>query len=91
MKMRLCVVMGFILATLLTFLTLYQATSFGQDQLKAFANYKKNIAIIMISLFGRVENTVEKEKCADYQHFFLCPWCFPRLCYVGSFKVGIVW
>ena len=32
----------------------------------------------MISLFHRVENTVEKGENAGYQHFLLYPQCFPE-------------
>ena len=39
----------------------------------------------------RVENTVEKEEDACYQHFFLFPQCFPKPSSLGSLKVGIFW
>ena len=34
---------------------------------------------MMISVFDRVENTVEKGENAGYQHFLLFPQCFPKL------------
>ena len=38
-------------------------------KLKAFADEKLNIAWMTISLFNRIENTVEKGENVDYQHF----------------------
>ena len=60
-------------------------------KLKAFADDKLNVAKRMISLFDRVENTVEKGENAGYQHFLLFPQCFPKPSPLGSLKVGIVW
>ena len=60
-------------------------------KLKAFADDKLNVAKMTISLCGRLENTVEKEENADYQHFLLFPQCFPKPSSLGSLKVGIVW
>ena len=60
-------------------------------KLKAFANNKLNVAIMMISLFNRVENTVGKGKNAGYQHFLLFQQCFQKPSSLGSLKVGIVW
>ena len=34
---------------------------------------------MMISIFGRVENIVENEENAIYQHFFFYQWCFQKL------------
>ena len=58
---------------------------------KAFADNTLNIANMVISFFDRVENTVEKEENAVYQHFLLFPQCFLKPSSLGSFKVGIVW
>ena len=44
---------------------------------------------MMISLFERVENTVEKGENAGYQHFLLFPQCFTKPSSTRSFKVGI--
>ena len=44
----------------------------------------------MISLFDRVENTVEKRENAGYQHFLLFSQCFPKPSALGLLKVGIV-
>ena len=38
-------------------------------KLKAFADDKINVAQMMISVFDRVENIVEKRENAGYQHF----------------------
>ena len=43
----------------------------------------------MISLFDRVENTVGKGENAGYQHFLLCPQCFPKPSFLGSLKVEL--
>ena len=58
---------------------------------KAFADDKLNVARMMISLLGRVENTVGKGENAGYQHFLLFLKCFPKPSSLGSLKVGIVW
>ena len=59
-------------------------------KLKAFADEKLNVAIKTISLFDRVENTVEKGGNAGYQHFLFFPQCFPKPSSLRSLKVGIV-
>ena len=41
------------------------------SKLKAFADDKATVAKMMISLFDRVENIVEKEENAGNQHFLL--------------------
>ena len=46
------------------------------SNMKAFADYKSNVAKIIISVFNRVVNIVGKEKNAGYQHFLLFPQCF---------------
>ena len=61
-----------------------------RTKLKTFADDILNVAKMMISLFDRVENTVEK-KNAGYQHFLLFPRCFPKPSPLGSLKVRIVW
>ena len=60
-------------------------------KLKPFADNKLNAAVMMISLFDRVENTVEKGENAGYQHFLLFPQRFPKAAFFGSLKVRIVW
>ena len=49
-------------------------------KLKAFADYKLNIAQMTISLFDRVgeENPVEKGENAGYQQFLFFPQDFPK-------------
>ena len=47
-------------------------------KLKAFVDNKLNVAKMTISLFDRVENTVQKGENTDYQHFLLFPQCFPK-------------
>ena len=52
-------------------------------KLKAFADDKINVDKMMISVFHRVENIVEKGVNAGYQHFLLFPQCFKRLLSCG--------
>ena len=47
-------------------------------KLKAFADNKLNVALWMISLSDRVENTVGKGETAGCQHFLLFLQCFPK-------------
>ena len=54
-------------------------------KLKAFADNKINVAQMMISVFDRVENIVEKWENAALQHF--SP--FPKMCSKGLF-LGVV-
>ena len=56
---------------------------FDVTKLKAFADEKIIIAQMMISVFDRVENIVEKGENAGNQHFLSFPIMFS--------KVGIVW
>ena len=44
----------------------------------AFSDNKLNIAKINISLFDRMENTVERWENAGHQHFLLSPQCLPK-------------
>ena len=60
-------------------------------KLKALADYKINEAQMMISVFNRVENIVEKGENAGYQHFLLFLQCFQKASLPGSLTVGIVW
>ena len=52
--------------------------------LKAFAEYKNNVAKMMISAFDRVENILGIGENAGYQHFLLFPQCFQK---ASCFKV----
>ena len=52
-----------------------------QNELKAFADDKINVAEMMISLSDRVENIVRKEGNADYQHFLTL---FSMVSFAGS-------
>ena len=45
---------------------------------------------MMISVFDRVENIVEKGENAGYQHFLLFLQCFQKAFFSRSLKVGIV-
>ena len=56
-------------------------------KLKAFADDKLNIVKMVITLFDRVENTVEKGENAGYQHFLLFQQSFPKPSSLGSLKV----
>ena len=60
------------------------------NKLKAFADDKLNVAKMTISLFDRVEITVEKVANAGHQHLLIFPQCFPKPSSLGSLKVGIV-
>ena len=44
-----------------------------RSKLKAFADNKVKFLKMMIFAFDRVENIVEKEENAGYQHFLLFP------------------
>ena len=73
------------------FLNLYPNEKIlDKTKLKAIADDKLNITVMMISLFDRVENTVGKWENAGYQHFFLFLQRFPKLSSLGTLKVGIV-
>ena len=50
--------------------------------MKTFAEKYFNVAQMMISVFQRVENTVEKAEHAGYQYFLLFPQCFQKCFYV---------
>ena len=52
---------------------------------------KQNVAKIIISVFDRIENIVDKGENADYQHFPLFPQCFQMPSPSGLLKFGIVW
>ena len=60
-------------------------------KLTASEDHKLNVAIMTISLFDRVENTVGKVENAGFQHFLLFPQSFRKASLSGSLKVGIVW
>ena len=64
---------------------------FNRTKLRAFADGKLNFAVIMISLFDRVENSVGKGENAGFQHFLLFPKCFPKLPSLRLLKLWIVW
>ena len=51
---------------------------FDVTKLKAFADYKLNVARMIIFLFDRAEYTVGKGRNAGYQHFLLFLQCFPK-------------
>ena len=46
---------------------------------------------MMMSVFDKVENFVEKVENAGYRHFLLFPQCLPKLSVSGSLKLRIVW
>ena len=66
-------------------------TFFGRTKFKAFADNKLNVAIIIISVFNREENIVEKGEDTGNQHFLLSPQCFQKASFLGLLKVEIVW
>ena len=62
-------------------------------EMKAFADDKFSIAKMMVSVFGKVENTVRKGENAGYQHFLLyfSHNSFKSYLSKGHEKPGIVW
>ena len=46
---------------------------------KAVADYKLNVANVIISVLDSVENIVGKGENAGYQHFLLFPQFFPKV------------
>ena len=50
----------------------------GFPKLKAFADDKLNVTKNVEVVFHRIENIVEKEENAGYQHFLLFPQCFQK-------------
>ena len=63
----------------------------ASTKFKALVDNRFNATKLMISVFDRVENNVEKRENAGYQHFLLFPQCFQKLFVSGSLKLGIVW
>ena len=65
--------------------------NFGLDlKLKALAVDKSNAAKMMISLYDRSKNTVEKEENAGFQHFLHFPQCFQKASFY-MYKVVTSW
>ena len=64
---------------------------FDWTKFKVFADDKSNVTKIMIYVFDRVENIVEKGENAGYQHFLRFPLCFQKASFLRSLKLGIVW
>ena len=62
-----------------------------RTKLRALADDKLFVAVMMFSVFDRVENTVVKGENAGYQYFLLFSQCFPKPSYLGSLKIRIVW
>ena len=60
-------------------------------KLNEFADYKINVAQMIISVLDRVENIVGKGENAGYQHFLLFPQCFQKDSFLWSLKFGTVW
>ena len=63
----------------------------GPNQSIKFCRRKLNVAKIMNSVSGRVENIVGKGENAGYQHFLLFQQCFQKALSSALLKVGIVW
>ena len=66
-------------------------TIWALTKMKAIAGDKFNVAKMLISLYDRIENIVEKGENAGYQHFLLFPQCFQKASFSGSSKVITVW
>ena len=60
------------------------------SKLKAFADYKINVAEKLKAVLEQVENITGKGENAGYQHFLLFPKCFQKPSLSGLLKVGIV-
>ena len=61
------------------------------SKLKALADDNLNVAIMAKFVSGSIENIVEKEKNAGYQHFLIFPQCFQIDSSSGLLEVGILW
>ena len=46
---------------------------------------------MIISVFDRIENIVEKGENAGYRHFLLFPQCFEKASFPDTSKVVTVW
>ena len=67
---------------------LHQMTIFlDKTKLKAFADDKLNVAVMMIQVFDGVENTVGKEENVGYQHFLLFLQSFQKYISLGVNKI----
>ena len=62
-----------------------------RSKLKTFTDDNIKVLKMMIFVFDKAENIVEKGENAGNQHFLLFPQCFQRAFYPGSLKVGMVW
>ena len=62
-----------------------------QTKLKAFADDKLNITKMIISVFDRVENILEKGGIAHYEQFLLLPQSFQKASLPEASKDVIVW
>ena len=58
----------------------------GLPKLKAFADDKLNVTQNIKVVFHRIENIVEKEENAGYQHFLLFPQCFQKVFFLQCVK-----
>ena len=58
----------------------------GLPKLKAFADDKLNVTQNIKVVFHRIENIVEKEENAGYQHFLLFPQCFQKFFFLQCVK-----
>ena len=63
----------------------------GLSKLKAIAEDKLNVTQDIIVVFSRIENIVEKEENAGYQHFLLFPQCFQKASSSSASNFVIVW
>ena len=59
-------------------------------RLKVFADHKVKVAIMMISVFDRIENIVRKGENAGFHFFSLFPQSFQKAFNSGLLKFGIV-
>ena len=63
----------------------------GLSKLEAVADDKLNVTQNIKVVFHRIENIVEKEENAGYQHFLLYLQCFQKASSSSASKVVIVW
>ena len=61
------------------------------SKLRAFADNKIRLARMMVFVFDRIENIMEKGENAGYQYFLLFPQCFQKVFNSRSLKVGTLW
>ena len=65
--------------------------NFSTDQIESICRQQIEFPSMMIYVFDREENIVERYENAGCQHFLLYQQCFQKPCFVQSQKPEIVW